>query len=200
MSTATADLEPRAAAADADEPRVLLRDVPWATYVVLRDTVPGAGVRMTYLEGLLEIMSPSRRHEVNKTQIARFLELFCLEKDIPLYGYGSMTMRREETKRGLEPDECYARDEDKETPDLALEVVVSKDAIDKLDVYRGLGILEVWRFKDERFTVFRLVDGAYAPVDDSVVFPEIDLAVLARHVVRPDQHAALRAYRDALRA
>lgn len=61
---------------------------------------------------------------------------FCLERDIPLFGYGSMTMRREETERGLEPDEGYARGEDKPTPDLAIEVEVFKPAIDKLDVHR----------------------------------------------------------------
>lgn len=124
------------------EDRVLLPNVPWATYVVLRDTVPSAAVRMTYLEGWLEIMSPSRGHEVSKKQIARFLELFCLERDIPLYGYGSTTFRKEEAQRGLEPDECYARGGDKDIPDLALEVVVTKDALDKLEVYRGLGVGE----------------------------------------------------------
>jgi hypothetical protein len=32
------------------------------------------------------------------------------------------------------------------------------------------------------------------------VFPEVDLAAIARHAVMPDQHAALRAFRDELRA
>ena len=64
---------------------------------------------MTYLEGSLEIMSPSRRHEVEKKQIARLLELFCLERDIPLYGYGSTTFRKEEHERGLEPDALRAQ-------------------------------------------------------------------------------------------
>jgi len=88
------------------ERRVLLSGVPWSTYVVLRDTVESRGVRMTYLKGWLEIVTNGRTHEVGKTQIARLLELFCLEQDIPLYGYGSTTFRREEKERGLEPDEC----------------------------------------------------------------------------------------------
>jgi len=90
-------------AAVSEERRILLWNVPWSTYVVLRDSLDSSGVRMTYLEGSLEIMSPSRAHEVDKKQIARLLELFCLERDIPLYGYGSMTCRREEKQRASRP-------------------------------------------------------------------------------------------------
>ncbi len=92
-----------------EEQRILLTNVPWSTYVVLRDSVDSPGVRMTYLKGRLELMSPSRGHEIDETQIARLLELFCLERDIPLFGYGSTTFRKEEKERGLEPDECYCR-------------------------------------------------------------------------------------------
>ncbi len=183
-----------------EEQRVLLPNVPWSTYVVLRDSIESAAVRMTYLEGLLEIMSPSRTHEVDKKQIARLVELFCLERDIPLFGYGSTTFRKEEKKRGLEPDECYARGMDKEIPDFALEVVVTRGAIDKLDVYRGLGIREVWVFEHESFRLFTLRGDQYEPLARSEVLPELDLERLAHFAALPDQHAALKGYRDELRA
>jgi Uma2 family endonuclease len=183
-----------------EEQRVLLTNVPWSTYVVLRDTVDSPGVRMTYLKGALEILTTSRAHEVDKKQISRLFELFCLERDIPLYGYGSMALRREEKKRGLEADECYRRDRDGEVPDLALEVIVSSPLLDKLEVYRGLGVREVWIYRSGRFEVHALRDDRYERVPASVVFPEVGLAVIARHVAMPDQHAALRAFRDELRA
>jgi hypothetical protein len=47
-----------------DEEQRVLEGVSWATYVMLRDSVDSPGVRMTYFEGALEIMSPSRAHEV----------------------------------------------------------------------------------------------------------------------------------------
>jgi Uma2 family endonuclease len=196
---------PAAAREREPEQRVLLHGVPWSTYVVLCDTVDRPGVRMTYLEGMLEIMTTSRTHEVWKKQIARLLELFCLERDIPLYGFGQMTMRKEEHERGLEPDECYSRDTDKETPDIALEVVVSRPLIDKLEVYRKLGVREVWVFEEGELHIHassHAADGepAYVPVSKSEIFPEIDLTRLAHHALEPDQHAALRAYRDELRA
>jgi Uma2 family endonuclease len=182
-----------------DEQRILLADVPWSVYVMLRDSMTSAGVRMTYLEGWLEIMTTSRLHEVCKKQLARLLELFCLERDIPLFGYGSTTFRKEEKQRGLEPDECYSRGVDKEIPDIALEVVVTHGAIDKLDVYRGLGIREVWTYEKGVFSLFALRGDRYEPIEASEVLPEVDLAQLAHFAEQPDQHAALKAYRDTLR-
>jgi hypothetical protein len=83
-----------------EEQRILLPNVPWAAYVSLRDSIESGSVRMTYLKGGLEITSPSRDHEVSKKQIARLLELFCLERDIALFGYGSTTFRKEEEGAG----------------------------------------------------------------------------------------------------
>jgi Uma2 family endonuclease len=182
-----------------EEQRVLLRNVPWATYVVLRDSVDSPGVRMTYLRGWLEIMSPSRAHEVTKKQIARLLELFCLERDIPLYGYGSTTFRKEEKERGLEPDECYCRGADRSVPDVALEVVATRGAIDKLDVYQGLGVREVWVFEDGSFQLFALRADGYTRIEESEVLPEVDLGRLAHYAKQEDQHAALKTFRDELR-
>ena len=181
------------------ESRVLLGGVPWSTYVVLRDTVDSPGLKMTYLEGWLEIMSPSRSHAVGKKQIARLLELFCLERDIPLFGYGSTTFRKEERQRGLEPDECYCRGADREVPEMALEVIVSSPLLDKLEVYRGLGVREVWLFRNEAFEVMTLRHDRYEPIEQSEVFPEVDLGAIARYALLEDQHAALKAFRDELR-
>src|SRR4051812_4062010 len=92
-----------ARAADADQ-HFVLYGVSWERYEALRellDDVPG--LRMTYLEGTLEIMSPSRTHERVKTLVGRLIELYALEKDISLYGYGSMTFRKRAKERGLEP-------------------------------------------------------------------------------------------------
>jgi Uma2 family endonuclease len=184
-----------------EEQRTLLFNVPWATYVVLRDSVDSPGVRMTYLKGALEIMVTSRTHEVSKTQIARLLELFCLERDIPLYGYGGMTFRKEEKERGLEPDECYCRGSDREIPDMALEVVVASPLIDKLEVYRGLGIREVWVFRAGELRAVELRgDEGYVPIEKSAIFPEVDLHRIAHYAMHEDQDAAVRAFRDELRA
>jgi len=85
-------------------------------------------------------------------------------------------------------------------PDLALEVLVTNPLLDKLEVYRGLGVREVWIYKDRRFEVRALRGDRYVRAERSEVFPEVDLEAIARHAAMPDQHAALRAFRDELRA
>ena len=55
-----------------EDQRLVLNNVSWERYRALRkllDDVPG--LRMTYLEGTLEIMSPTNRHEDTKTLLAR---------------------------------------------------------------------------------------------------------------------------------
>src|SRR4051794_305229 len=76
---------------DVDQ-RVTLYNVPWDRYEMLREmSDDDTRLRMTYLEGTLEIMSPSNTHERIKTTMARLIELYGTEKDIPIHGHGSTT-------------------------------------------------------------------------------------------------------------
>jgi hypothetical protein len=123
----------------------LVNGVTWKDYVVLRDVLDTPGLRMTYCEGALELMSPSRRHELNKKSIARLVELYAFLEELPLVGYGSTTFRNEAKERGVEPDECYRVGtlmRDGEIPDIALEVIHTSPLLDKLHVYSGLGVPE----------------------------------------------------------
>src|SRR6266545_3039001 len=99
--------EPSAPAEVLGEQRMLIHGVRWKDYVILREALDTPGLRMTYCEGVLELMSPSRLHEMWKKTIARLVELYALERDLPLLGYGSTTFRNEAKERGAEPDECY---------------------------------------------------------------------------------------------
>src|SRR5882762_10879417 len=93
---------------DGAERRFVLYDVPWWTYVALRDSMDEqGGVKMTYLKGALELTRPSTLHEEVKTIIARLIEVWAMERDVDLRGFGGATFRREAKERGLEPDECY---------------------------------------------------------------------------------------------
>src|SRR4051812_25964594 len=107
MVAATPLPMPPPPAARPGEQRVLLTGVPWDTYVALRDSVDTPGVRMTFCEGALEIMAPLPGHEIGKKSIARLIEMWAIERDVALQGYGSTTFRSAAKARGLEPDECY---------------------------------------------------------------------------------------------
>jgi Uma2 family endonuclease len=181
---------------------VVLHGVDWKTYCTVRELFDSPGVRMTFLMGALEIMSPSRRHEGYKKRIARLLELFALERNVALSGYGSPTFRKALEERGLEPGECYVLGRellDDDFPDIALEVVISSGGINKLEVYRGLGVREVWFWYQGGFQLYALKGSEYASIERSELLPELDFQELTSLAEEPDQLAALKRYQARLR-
>ena len=183
-----------------EEQRIIINNVTWQQYETLRATLDDIpGLRMTYLEGTLELMNPSKKHELDKKSIARLVEIYVLEMDIDLTGYGSTTFRKQIKARGLEPDECYCFGQIKEVPDIAIEVVLSSGGIDKLSVYQGLAIPEVWFWQNNQFAVYHLRQEGYELINRSEFLPELDLTILAQYVQLPHQTQAVKAYRDSLR-
>jgi len=76
---------------------------------------------------------------------------------------------------------------------------VSRGSVDKLEVYRGLGIREIWLFEAGAHTVLTLRDTGYVKIPSSEVIPEVDLARIVTYAMRSDQHVAPREFRDELR-
>lgn len=179
------------------EQRMLLPNVSWKEYVLLRDLLDGPGLRMTYARGSLELMSPSPEHELWKKNIARFVELFAHVRQIDLRGYGSTTFKKEAKERGAEPDECYLVGKRlADYPEIAIEVIHSSPLIDKLDVYATFGVAEVWIFRDGAFTIHTLdpATKSYRLRPDSALLPGLDFSELAPLVLREDTPQALREF------
>ena len=174
----------------------MLIHATWKEYVLLRDLLDGPGLRMTYLTGSLELMSPSPAHEMWKTNIARLVELFAHRRGIELYGYGSATFKKEMDDRGAEPDECYLIGEElRDYPHIALEVIHASPLLNKLDVYAAMGISEVWVFRDGAFRIYALAaDGNYGEQVGSGLMPGLDFAIVARYAIRTDTPRALREF------
>jgi Uma2 family endonuclease len=190
-----------------DRPRedhfVVLEGVAWADYERLVE-VRGdrSAPRITYLEGRVEIMSPSWNHEAIKSLIGRLVEVYCLERGIEFSTLGSWTLQSKAVARGIEPDECYVFGavDSSSLPDLAIEVVWTSGGIDKLEVYRKLGVREVWYWRRGSITPYILRGESYAELGTSEALAGIDLDQLARFLDRPTTSAAMRDYRAALRA
>jgi Uma2 family endonuclease len=177
------------------EQRMLLNGVSWEQYVLLRDELDVPGLKLTYCEGALELMSPSFGHEADKTAIARLVEQYAVLRRLRLNGYGSTTFRQKAKQRGAEPDECYcvgrAMTDDGQLPDLVLEVIHANPLLDKLLVYAGLGVPEVWLFRNGAFEIYWLSGDHYDRIERSRFLPELDLALIARLTAYPDQLDAL---------
>ncbi|WP_274381917.1 Uma2 family endonuclease [Myxacorys almedinensis] len=69
--------------ADDPEERQIISGVSWKQYEeLLLEHSDTSTYRITYLDGILELMSPSRRHEDRKTNIGSLLEDYFKEKRI----------------------------------------------------------------------------------------------------------------------
>ncbi len=182
--------------------RVVLTNVPWSQYEAMlafrgENSVP----RMAYLDGELELMSPSRSHESINARIGRLVEVFCLHENIEFETVGSWTLKRPEKLRGAEADESYVfGDLNKDRPDLAIEVIWTSGGLNKLDIYNALGVPEVWFWKNERIEVYELQGEEYAAVPSSRLLPGLDLELLLSCLNEASTSASIRKFRAALEA
>lgn len=180
---------------------IQLHGISWEDYErLLEMRGDHSAPRICYLEGTVEIMSPSQTHERIKSVIARLVEVWCLERDITFSTYGSWTLKEAPKRRGAEPDECYVfGSEPRDRPHLAIEIEWTWGRIDKLDIYRKLGVAEVWIWRKGRIQPYRLRGDRYEPITNSAVLPGLDLDLLTRFIDQPTTSDAIRGFRAALR-
>jgi Uma2 family endonuclease len=188
-----------------EDQHVVLRSMAWQDFEALL-AIRGerSGVRMYYLDGEIEIVSPTKMHEGRKTTLARLLEIWAMESDVALNGFGSWTLKHELREAGAEPDECYIVGDstEKDVPDLVIEVEWSRaTGLSKPEIYRRLGVRELWTFKsDGRLIVRILAKGEWVEHARSKLVPKLDLAWLRSFLDIEPQSKAVRALRDALRS
>jgi Uma2 family endonuclease len=179
---------------------LLMSGVSWQYYEqLLLKLEDNASLRLVYLDGVLEIVSPSRRHEGIKKRIATLLEAYFEETDTEYFPLGSTTFRSEEQRGGSEPDESYCIGAEKPIPDLVIEVVLTSGGVDKLTVYQRLEIPEVWFWQNDQLVVYCLRGTQYEQSDRSQLLPQLDLEVLATYINHPQPLAAVKKFRRSLR-
>jgi Uma2 family endonuclease len=179
---------------------VHLRGVSWEDYErLLEMRGDHSAPRICYLEGTVEIMTPSRDHEGIKSWIGRLVEVYCLEVGVEFRTYGSWTIKERREDRGVEPDECYVfGTAPSDRPHLAIEVIWTSGGMNKLEIYRRLGVREVWIWRRGQIQVHALRGDEYETLPASEVLPGIDLDELASYLDRPTTSQAMREYRAAL--
>ena len=197
--------------------RVLLSDVTWPEYLAIGEALRDRpGLRLTYDQGRLEIMTTSSTHERLKKRLGRFLETIAEECGVSILPAGNMTFQREDLKRGFEPDECFwiahepqmrARPDFDPTrdppPDLTLEIEVTRSAQNRMALFARLGVPEVWRFDGTTLQVHVLrPDGTYSEEDRSPTFPSVTIADIVPFLAfdpSQDYLTVVRAFRDWVR-
>lgn len=181
---------------------VRMSGVTWEDYErLLQIRGDKSAPRLTYLKGVLEIMSRSRDHETIRSLIGCLVEAYCLERGIRFTPVGSWTLKERKEESGAEPDECYLfGGKDSERPHLAIEVVWTSGGLDKLEVYRKLGVREVWYWRKGRIQPYALRGRVYEAIPGSEVLPGLDLDQLTTFLDRPSAYDAIQDFRAALKA
>jgi Uma2 family endonuclease len=163
------------------EQRVRLSGISWETYErLLLEHEGRQSPRFTYNQGELEIMVISFEHEEANRLLHDLFTAIAEERELDFVNAGSTTLKREDLKRGFEPDTCfYVRNASRirgkrrldlpsdPPPDLVIEVDITSPSIDKMDIYQSMGIPEVWRYDGTRLRFFVLEAGRYVESAES---------------------------------
>ena len=195
--------------------RVVFDDVSWELYERMLQEIGDGHTRLTFDGGRLEVMSPSRFHERVKTVLGRVIETYGEAVDLTVEGFGSATFKREDLKKGLEPDECHyiahaagimhSTEIDLTVdppPDLVIEIDISHPGSIRQRIYAAMGVPEIWKYDGKRVVPLHLENGVYTPADKSLAFPDLPMDVV-NHIVQvalmKGQTAAMKEFRTWLR-
>lgn len=162
--------------------RVVLWNVTWESFeTLLALRGDRSRPRIAYLDGAVELMTHSRTHEWIKAGIGHIVGNHCLDRDIRFASIGNYLIKEQLVKAGAEPDDCFVFGQnlrERHPPDLVIEVVWTSGGIDKLEIYRRLGVREAWFWENDAISVFVLGAKGYEPRVRSACLPELDLSLV----------------------
>ncbi|MCU0537194.1 MAG: Uma2 family endonuclease [Hydrococcus sp. Prado102] len=167
--------------------RILLTDISWQEYEqILEELGEHRAAKLSYSNGILEIMTPLFIHENATALIGDFVKILLDELDIDYELSRSTTFKNRQMNQGVEPDEsfyiknCLAiRGKERidltidPPPDLAIEIDITSRI--QLDNYRLLGVPELWRYNGKRLQINILQDDRYIESQVSSIFPDLEL-------------------------
>ncbi|MEH1789358.1 Uma2 family endonuclease [Nostoc sp.] len=193
--------DPKLADIDDPEEKFITSGVSWQMYeALLAKLEDNSHYRVTYLDEILEIVSPSIRHENIKKRLAILIERYLYLKRIRFNPMGSSTIKKQLKRAGVEPDECYSLYEQKNIPDLAIEVNITSGSIDKLEIYRRLGVAEVWIWQFNRLRLYHLREETpsefletygYEQITSSELLLELNIDLLEKCIQISDEIQAI---------
>src|SRR5438093_5174870 len=171
---------------------LVFQQVSWKEYEeLLRDLDDRPGLRVSYDEGKLEIMSPHPEHEEYKDFIFRMVCAFAEEHGITLETRGSATWKRRKLQKGTEPDTCFYVAsagriigkwkidlESDPPPDVVVEIDTTNESLAKFPIYAALGVPEIWRYNGKLTLFYELAGRAYTEISVSRALPNLTSRLL----------------------
>jgi len=188
-----------AAILEQDAEPILLDGFTWREFKAVEQLLDRPGVRLSFLDGVLEIRKmPGRKHETVKKRIAALVEAYLEFLGLDFVPTGSMTLESEEGLVRRQADESYELGQNRERPDLAIEIVITSGGLNKLEAYKRLQIPEVWFWEREKLSLHQLQSNGYVEIQQSQVLPKLDIALLTRCIDIANHAEAIREFRREL--
>ncbi len=195
--------------------QLLLKNVSWQMYEdILEELGEKRAARVSYSQGLLEIMTPLPEHEDDKEIISDLVKALLEELNIEFRTLGSTTYKNEQMAGGLEADQCFYIQNEAAIrgkkrldlsidppPDLALEIDITSRT--RLNNYEALGVPELWRYDGQKLEINVLEGGNYVKSNNSSNFPDFPLVNVIHQYVEQSKiegrNAAIKAFRSWVR-
>jgi Uma2 family endonuclease len=195
---------------------VVFRDVGWQFYRAMLREFDEQPTRINYDRGTLEVMTLSLEHERLKIILGEMITGIARTFRTRIARGGSSTLKRFAKKKGLEADQCYwvanaAAVATKSRvdlradppPDLVIEIDVMHAVVNRANIYRSLGVPELWVFKPKTgLSASRLRNRKWESIDHSLSFPLLRVSDLNRFALRiglDDENDILADFADWLR-
>lgn len=173
--------------------KTILQNISWQTYqAMLNDMGDRRNTRLSYDRKTLEIKMPLEIHEAINRLLERIIVTLTEELELNIKSFGSTTFNRTDLEVGVEPDSCFyiqnsdrirrfQIDIDKDPPpDLVIEVDIYSSSGRRLNIYKQLGVPEIWRYVRTGVKIYSLQNGEYLEQEYSYTFPIISGKILDR--------------------
>ncbi|MEO1126962.1 MAG: Uma2 family endonuclease [Cyanobacteria bacterium J06639_16] len=154
--------------------------ITWEEFKTIQNVLAPQGVRMSYFQGEVELLTVSDLHGLISGNLGYLLEMYMLEHLVRFIGLEDFSIEIS-TIASAQADKAYCFDQRKSIPDLAVEVVITGERETKLKRYAALHVPEVWFWIDREIRAYRLDDesGEYTLIPRSIWLPDLDLQRLA---------------------
>ncbi len=158
----------------------------WSEYEALSQQLGDRSIpRLKYRSGEIWFMSPLPEHGRNASLIADTIKAILDYLGKEYEAFTPITMKLRE-RSGIEPDYCFYIDnwqaasgkkrinwEVEPAPDLVIEIDIT--SYTDVNDYLAYKVPEVWLFKSDRVTIYRLQNNSYIVNNRSRYFPDIDV-------------------------
>jgi Uma2 family endonuclease len=168
---------------------VLMIPGSWEDYQTLSEQLGDRSIpRLKYRPGEIWLMSPLPEHGRNASLVADTIKAILDHLGKEYDAFTPITMKLPQ-RSGIEPDYCFYIDNWQAVsgkkrinwsvdpaPDLVIEIdLTSYTDVNDYLVYK---VPEVWLFKSDRVTIYRLENDSYIVNNRSRYFPELDILKL----------------------